>query len=134
MHSPTPDLPCSTAAERNRGPIWGVLRRLLAPSGHALEIASGTGQHAAHFAHALPGWSWQPSDVSDAGFATVQGWADRLQARNVRRPVRLDVLDAQAALLLAQANRVNAQTQLQISRAALVRALGETSLSKAGPS
>jgi len=93
MHPPTPDLPCSTAAERNRGPIWGVLRRLLAPSGHALEIASGTGQHAAHFAHALPGWSWQPSDVSDAGFATVQGWADRLQARNVRRPLRLDVLD-----------------------------------------
>ena len=48
--------------------------------------------------------------------------------------ILLDVLDAQAALLLAQANRVNAQTQLQISRAALVRALGETSLSKAGPS
>jgi outer membrane protein len=47
--------------------------------------------------------------------------------------ILLDVLDAQAALLVAQANRVNAQTQLQISRAALARALGESSLSKAGP-
>ncbi|HWI10301.1 MAG TPA: DUF938 domain-containing protein, partial [Burkholderiaceae bacterium] len=55
MHSP--------AAERNRGPILGELQRLLPAHGIALEVASGTGQHAAHFAAGLPAWIWQPSDT-----------------------------------------------------------------------
>ena len=51
----------SPAAERNREPIAAELRRLLPAQGLALEIASGTGQHAAYFSTALPGWRWQPS-------------------------------------------------------------------------
>mgnify|MGYP006278547191 FL=1 len=46
----------SPAAERNAAPILAALQRLLPPSGLLLEIASGTGQHAAHFSAGLPGW------------------------------------------------------------------------------
>jgi len=87
-------LPHSAAAERNAGPILAELRALLSARGHALEIASGTGQHAAHFAAALPGWTWQPSDVSDRLFGAIAGRADQAGVGNVLAPRRLDVLDA----------------------------------------
>ncbi len=87
-------LPHSPAAERNRAPILAVLRALLAPGGRALEIASGTGQHAAHFAAALPGWQWQPTDITDECFGAITGWAVRASAANVAPPRRLDVRDA----------------------------------------
>ena len=82
----------SAAAERNREPILACLRAWLGPAGRALEIASGTGQHAAHFAAALPGWSWQPTDLAATHFGSIAGWAARAGARNVRTPLRLDVL------------------------------------------
>lgn len=55
----------SDAAERNKGPILQVLSRELAHSRRVLEIGSGTGQHAVHFAAHLPHLSWQPSDFGD---------------------------------------------------------------------
>ena len=88
----TPPLQHSPAAERNQGPILAQLLALLPPTGTALEIASGTGQHAAHFAAALPGWSWQPTDLQTTHFGSITGWAAQAQAHNVRAPLRLDVL------------------------------------------
>lgn len=85
-------LPHSPAAERNQAPILAVLRGLLPAAGRALEIASGTGQHLAHFAAALPGWQWQPSDAGDALFGTIAARAAALP--NVAAPRRLDVRDA----------------------------------------
>lgn len=88
------DLPYSPASERNREPILTVLRTLLPQRGRALEIASGTGQHAAHFAAALPGWSWQPTDLGDGYFDAIAGWAAQAGAANVLPARRLDVCDA----------------------------------------
>lgn len=82
----------SSAAERNRQPILQVLLSLLPGSGTALEIASGSGQHVAHFAAALPGWSWQPSDAQPDAFAAIAAHCAAAGAHNVRPPVGLDVL------------------------------------------
>ncbi len=74
---------------RNREPILEVLRRVLAEAAEVLEIASGTGEHAAHFAAALPGTRWQPSDRDRAQLTSIDAWGAPL--RNVRRALELDV-------------------------------------------
>ena len=81
----------SPAAERNQGPILAELQRVLPAQGIALEVASGTGQHAACFAAGLPGWTWQPSDTRPEALASIRAWSEGLP--NVRRPLPLDVLD-----------------------------------------
>ena len=80
----------SPAAERNRGPILAELLRLLPAQGLMLEIASGTGQHAAHFAAALPAWRWQPSDGDARSAASISAWCDGVT--NVLPPLHLDVM------------------------------------------
>ena len=82
----------SPAAERNRAPILEVLLKLLPEKGQGLEIASGTGQHVAHFASHLPGWTWQPSDAQADAFESIGAWCAQAGAVNVREPVVLDVL------------------------------------------
>jgi len=56
-----------------------------------LEIASGTGQHAAFFSEGLPGWQWQPSDFDATALPSIAAWCEGLD--RVRPPVTLDVLD-----------------------------------------
>ena len=85
----------SPAAARNRQPILDALRQVLPMQGHALEIASGTGQHAAWFAAGLPGWVWQPSDAQPDAFGSVAAWCAQAGVANVREPVLLDVLATQ---------------------------------------
>lgn len=84
----------SSAAERNAAPILAALRQHLPARGHALEIASGSGQHGAHFAAALPDWCWQPSDWQDDAFASITQWAAQTGAAHVQPPVLLDVRKA----------------------------------------
>lgn len=81
----------SAASERNKGPILDVLERVLPERGLVLEIASGTGQHAVHFAAALPALEWQPSDIDLELRASVEAWRAEADLANLRAPVDLDV-------------------------------------------
>ncbi len=76
------------ATQRNREPILAVLRAVLPASGLVLEVASGSGEHAAHFAAALPVLTWQPSDPDPANRASCDAWCAGLA--NVRQAIALD--------------------------------------------
>jgi cyclopropane fatty-acyl-phospholipid synthase-like methyltransferase len=88
-----PEIQTSAAAERNKEPILQQLRLLMPGGGKVLEIASGTGQHAVHFAAAMPATTWQPSDCTTADFPSIVARRDAVLMRNVSDPVRLDVMD-----------------------------------------
>ena len=99
---PAAALPHSPAAERNAPHILQVLLEWLAPQARVLEVASGTGQHAQHFATAVPGWDWQPTEAgaappaATAALAALAALAE-IAARcaglpGVRAPLALDVL------------------------------------------
>ena len=80
----------SPAAERNGAPILAELQRLLPERGLMLEIASGTGQHAASLSAGLPGWQWQPTDFDADSLPSIRAWCAGMP--RVRPPLRLDVL------------------------------------------
>jgi SAM-dependent methyltransferase len=84
------DLPFSAAAERNAAPILAQLQAWLPPQARVLEIASGTGQHAQHFATAQPQWQWQPSDGRAEALPTVAARCVGL-SNVVLPPLHLDV-------------------------------------------
>ena len=81
----------SLPAGRNREPILGVLKRVVAPGSHVLEIASGSGEHAIHFAKNLNDVSWQPSDPDLNARVSVAAWIEFEQTRNIAAPIDLDV-------------------------------------------
>jgi len=83
-------MPFSAAADRNKGPILDALRRVLPSTAAVLEIAAGTGQHAAHFAGAQPGWRWQPTDSDERALPAIAGRCAGLP--NVCAPLSLDVM------------------------------------------
>lgn len=63
----------SPAAGRNKQPILEILQAHLLPCEtlDVLEIASGTGEHAAHLAANLPVTSWQPSEYTGCASPTM---------------------------------------------------------------
>jgi len=87
----SPPLSTSPAAERNKQPIADVLARVLPPAGLVLEIASGTGQHAEHFARAFPSLTWQPSEPDAEALAPLTERVRRAALPNLRAPLELDV-------------------------------------------
>lgn len=82
------------SATRNREPILEVLHQVLPDRGLVLEIASGTGEHAVHFAAALPGLTWQPTDPDADARASIAAWRDEAGLPNLRPPLPLDVTAA----------------------------------------
>lgn len=99
MSAPRPDARAyAPATARNREPILAVLTALLpAAEGpkRVLEIASGTGEHAAFFAARLPHLWWQPSDADAAALASIAAWRESTgPLANLAAPIRLDVTAA----------------------------------------
>ncbi len=82
------------AAARNIAPIIEVLRDIAPQNGRALEIASGTGQHAIAFAGAFPGMEWQPSDPESSARASIAAWISAEAPANVVDPLTLDTTAA----------------------------------------
>jgi hypothetical protein len=96
MQGMAQELPNSPAAERNKGPILDQLVALLPAQARVLEIAAGTGQHAAAFAAAQPGWTWQPTDGDASALPVIAARCAALP--NVLPPLQLDVLQPWPAL------------------------------------
>lgn len=88
----TTSLASSPAADRNKQPILEVLQQVLPARGTALEIASGTGQHATWFGAAMRGWIWQPSDAEPQALPAIAARSSDASLTNVRAPVLLDVM------------------------------------------
>jgi SAM-dependent methyltransferase len=91
------------AAARNREPIRELLARELPPRGTVLEIASGSGEHAVHFARAFPALTWQPSDASERALASIAAWRADAALPNLRPPLALDVTASAWPLAAADA-------------------------------
>jgi cyclopropane fatty-acyl-phospholipid synthase-like methyltransferase len=82
--------PRSPACQRNREPILDVLREQFADRRHVLEIGSGTGEHAVHFAAALPQLTWQSSDRRE-NLPGIRAWLDDARLPNTPAPLEFDV-------------------------------------------
>lgn len=107
------ELPFSPAAERNAPHILQALQAWLPEAAEVLEVASGTGQHAQHFAQAQPHWQWQPTEAQAEALPVLQARCASLL--NVRAPLRLDVMAAPWPLPAAAFDAVVVANLLHIS-------------------
>ncbi len=111
----------SPAAERNGPVILTELQRLLPAQGILLEIASGTGQHAALCAAGLPGWQWQPSDYDAAALTSIAAWCSGQD--RVLPPIGLDVLSPEWFDIARQFDAIYCANMIHISPWACTQAL-----------
>ena len=80
------------AVARNKDAITEALARHLPATGLVLEIASGSGEHALHFAAHFPALSFQPTDPDAAALASIAAWRVEAQPANLLPPLALDVM------------------------------------------
>ena len=91
------------AAGRNREPIAAVLTEELPRAGLVLEVASGTGEHAVHFARTFPALDWQPSDPDPSARDSIATWREDEGLANLLPPLALDASSADWPLNRADA-------------------------------
>ena len=84
------DRPFSPACERNQDVILDVLRERFTDRTRVLEIGSGTGQHAVHFARAMPHLVWQTSDVPEH-LSGIRSWLAQAGLANTPEPSSFDI-------------------------------------------
>ena len=101
------------AAARNREPIAAVLAGVLPQAGVVLEVASGAGEHAVHFARAFPRLQWQPSDPETAARDSIESWRLEENLANLRAPLALDAEEGEWPI--AQADAVVSINMVHIS-------------------
>jgi SAM-dependent methyltransferase len=80
-----------------------VLREVLPPTGLVLEVASGTGQHAIHFAGDLPAVTWQPTERDEDALASIEAWRGEAGLENLLPPLLLDVMQSSWPVAAADA-------------------------------
>lgn len=90
-HRRMPNTPHSPACDRNRDPILVVLQQYFVDRRHVLEIGSGTGQHAVHFAAAMPWLNWQTADHCDH-LPGIRLWLDEAALPNTAAPIALQAV------------------------------------------
>jgi hypothetical protein len=83
----------SASSQRNREPIAEALMPHLPPVGTILEVASGSGEHAVHFAPLLPQYCWQTTNYEEDQIESVIDWITQSPSPNLRMPLRLDTTD-----------------------------------------
>jgi len=88
---------------RNREPILAVLRDALPSEARVLEVASGSGEHAAYFAKMMPSVLWQPTDQNPEMLASVAAHRAAAETPNLLAPLRLDVLSSSWPVVRADA-------------------------------
>jgi SAM-dependent methyltransferase len=90
MKRPLEGVQTSPAVARNRDPILAVLRRVLPDRGMVLEVASGTGEHAVHFAAGLPHLMWQPTDRDTDALRSISAYRTLVRLPNLLPALALD--------------------------------------------
>jgi hypothetical protein len=93
LDAPPPGARVAPAVSRNREPILEVLRAHLPARGLVLEIAAGTGEHAVHFAAALPHLQWLPADADPEALTSIAAWRAQCGPANLLSPHKLDAAD-----------------------------------------
>lgn len=88
-----PSKPYAESCARNQAPILAQLLHHLGHARHVLEIGSGTGQHAVHFAAAMPWLVWQGSDHRDH-LPGIAQWLDEAALPNTPAPIELQAVIA----------------------------------------
>ncbi|SEO06006.1 Protein of unknown function [Salinihabitans flavidus] len=78
------------SAARNAEAIADLLAEIAPQNGAALELASGTGQHAVTLAARLPGLHWQPTEINAARRASIDAYAAEAGLSNLAPAISLD--------------------------------------------
>ena len=82
------------ATQRNRQPILEVFLQVLPINCNVLELASGTGEHAAFFASHLSGCQWIPSDPNPLARASINAWRDYFSLINLHPALDINAEDS----------------------------------------
>ncbi|WP_085902359.1 DUF938 domain-containing protein [Kiloniella majae] len=111
--SPSPDARrYAPATERNRQAIYEVLKDNLSATGQLLEVASGTGEHAAWIGSRLPTITWQTSEYDRDLFSSIQAHIQASAAQNISPPVHVDVTHKNWGLEEKKLSQLHSKTDI----------------------